>query len=702
LPPFGLPKDPAQWLALGLALAALVTARLILGEPAKTPRFLLLWGAAAAALSAAYVVVYLRGGPRIIDATSYLLEARGLAKGLLSFPLDAHAPETATLGRFLVRSDHLDGPHATVIFPPGWPAVLALGVLARAPLAVGPLLAAAIVALTYELARRVAPSGDQSENGALVARLAALLSVVCAALRYHTADTMSHGLAALCWTAALAALLAAADASSDRRASALGGAAGLATGWLLATRPVSSAPLLVVVAFLLAKDPSARARLARIALAMALGALPGVALFAAHQHAATGAWGASSQGLYYAVSDGPPGCFRYGFGRGIGCLGEHGDFVHARLADGYGALAAAGTTLRRLKAHLVDPMNVEPLALLVPLGAFLASGSARGRALGLALAAQVAAYAPFYFDGNYPGGGGRFFCDLLPIEHILVAIAVTRLAATPSAARRASSAEWAALAVALALAGFAFRAGFDHAQLRDRDGGAPFFSDGDRAEARARGGLLFLDSDHGFDLAYDPGPDAAIQVARHHGDALDRMTWEAHGKPPAWLHRFLVPEGGGRASVSVTPLAFPAVAPSPLRIEGESLWPPLAQRDGWALPEWAAGTCASADRWLEVHRATGADEARIDLVLPVGRRSGHARSAVRARVAVGQGASGEVTLGDHRVAFGGPKDAGSASITCLDLTPLELPAEGRVVLTLLVRGDALAALDALDLLRAAE
>ena len=37
--------------------------------------------ALAFALSWAYLHVYLRGGPRIIDATSYFLEARSLAAG---------------------------------------------------------------------------------------------------------------------------------------------------------------------------------------------------------------------------------------------------------------------------------------------------------------------------------------------------------------------------------------------------------------------------------------------------------------------------------------------------------------------------------------------------------------------------------------------------------------------------------------------
>ena len=396
------------------------------------------------------------------------------------------------------------------------------------------------------------------------------------------------------------------------------------------------------------------------------GALPGVLLFFAHQHAATGAWGVSSQRLYYAVSDGPPGCFRYGFGPGIGCVGEHGDFVRARLADGYGALAAVGTTLRRLKAHLVDPLNLEPLALLVPAGAWVARRSARGRALGLLVLAQIAAYTPFYFDGNYPGGGGRLFCDVLPVEHVLVAAAIAAFAA-----KRRTPEPWAAGVPALALAGFAFRAGFDHAKLRDRDGGRPLFEPAALARAGVASGLVFMDTDHGFDLAYDPSPAAPVAFARYHGDDVDRLAWEARGRPPAFRYRFLVPEGGGPAAVSVEPVAFPDTRD--LVLEGESLWPPLAQEGGFALPEWVPPPCASGGRRLEVHAARPADRVSITVGLPAPALAGLALSP---RVAVDGGARGEVVLRAdgaeiRRWSIGAPPGHG---VVCTDLPPAVVPA----------------------------
>ena len=201
LPAAGLPRDGAQWLALALALVVMAAAPALVRPWARPRLWVALLALLAAALSAGYVVVYLRGGPRIIDATSYYLEARALGEGLLSFPLPA--PEPSVLGRFLVRHEQAGAARAAVIFPPGYPAVLALGFLARAPLAVGPVIAAAIAAVTFDLGGRVA-RGLRLPAAPSVAQIAILLSVVCAALRYHTADTMSHGLAALCLAGALA------------------------------------------------------------------------------------------------------------------------------------------------------------------------------------------------------------------------------------------------------------------------------------------------------------------------------------------------------------------------------------------------------------------------------------------------------------------------------------------------------------------
>lgn len=698
MPPFGPPRDLAQWIALVLAVAAMALGPRLVRPVARRGAFVAIAALASAALSAVYIHGYLRGGPRIIDATSYWLEARAVAQGSFTWPLAS--PETATMGRFLVRSTDvdIDGAHAAVIFPPGYPLLLALGFLLRAPLAIGPLLAAGITVATWDLADRVtrgvAPSpAIQQRLG--VPEIATIFSVICAALRYHTADTMSHGLAAFCATTALALGFRAVDAVNDgdhHRAPALVAGAGLMTGWLAATRPVSSlAVLLALAVALLASSSTSLDRPARLRLLglAALGALPGLLLLIAYQHAATGALGLSSQRAYYAVADGPPGCFRYGFGAGIGCVGEHHDFVAAHLARGYGALEAIGTTARRLKQHLVDPLNAEPLALLVVLGAALAirSTGSRARVLALAVIAQIAAYSPFYFDGNYPGGGARFFADVLPLEHILAAIAVVALAS-----RTRSPARWAALAPALALVGFAVRAGFDHAQLRDREGGRPMFEPSVLAAAGVDHGLVFLDTDHGFNLAFDPAvarnaaSAKAIEIARFHGDGVDRLLWAARGRPPAYRYRYEFQLDNAPAIVTVEPLTLAPPGLDPLQIEGESLWPPHAQRDGWAFAEYASGTCASGGRWLALHNATSTATPSVRLGVPDLPGGG----TLAPRVALGPGARGELTLEADGAAIHrwnlDVLDLAAGPPRCFDLPAAAFPA-GIHSLELVLAGD---------------
>ncbi len=175
----------------------------------------------AALLSAGYLHHYLRGGPRIIDATSYFLEARALSEGYFAFPVPD--PSGSFRGRFLLTPP--EATTLTVLFPPGYPALLlALGFWWAHPWRWAPSWQRA---LTWVTARAGARTVRQSRCRSL----AATLSVLCAALRYHTADTMSHG-----WAAML--LSRSAARSAEGEALTLVGA-GLALGMLVATRPVS-------------------------------------------------------------------------------------------------------------------------------------------------------------------------------------------------------------------------------------------------------------------------------------------------------------------------------------------------------------------------------------------------------------------------------------------------------------------------------
>jgi hypothetical protein len=619
---WGRPPDDAAKLAAALAVVALLCAltgrgRSVLGlGPTPLPRTLFLWITAfsAALLSVAYVAFYLRGGPRIVDATTYFLQGRALSHGDIAWPV--LEPSSSFRGRFLLYREPSGGGDGMMagIFPPGYPLLLALGFGMGAPMVVGPALAAALVVATYRLARTVARAQDMPGTSPdlveSIARSAALLSIVSGALRYHTADTMSHAAAALGIALAL-------DAALRRRIVI----AGLLVGAIVATRPVSAVAVGIVglvVVLRLPRNETAGVVVRKFVLAM----LPGVLFLLVAQHAATGAWFTSSQRMYYATSDGPPGCF--GAGAGAGCLHEHGEFVAARLAKGFGVVAAAGATLRRLRMHLLDVANLEPLALLVLVPLARARDAARRSPVALAAVAvvglQMLAYAPFYFDGNYPGGGARLFADVLPIEHVLVAVAVARLV-SPARHLRAAFA-----VLTLALAGFAVHAAFEHVLLADRDGGRPMFEPDLLARSNVTAGLVFIDTDHGFALAHDP--EARIKngvvVARLRNDDHDRMLFDALDHPPTFLYKFEIPPAGAppsplpaqaQAVPVVVPWAPPASGES-LRFEAEADWPVLAQSGGVAMPVFA-DSCASGARGLMLLPTPLAGHASATLTVPV-------------------------------------------------------------------------------------
>ncbi|HEY1955214.1 MAG TPA: hypothetical protein VGH28_06365 [Polyangiaceae bacterium] len=590
---WGAPPDDVAWVAfalgLGAVLAVLASRDVLEGIRSQSrARFLIGASMLASFLTLGFAAHYLRGGPRIIDATAYALQAKALAHRELAWHVPW--PSASFRGRFLLCTspDRLAG-----IFPPGWPLLLSIGYVLGAPMLVGIALAAALVVATYALVLELLHDSPLREDAA---RLGALLSVACAALRYQTADPMSHAATALAVALAFLLALRIARGASRRRTFV---ALGFLLGATVCTRPISTLPILVVALLLVRKSRPSDALFAAVAT------LPGLALLLAAQHAATGSFFASTQQAYYATSDGPPGCFRYGFGAGIGCLHEHGDFVRARLSNGFGLVAAAGTTLRRLHVHLSDALDAWPVTFLA-LPACVA-GARRHRTLRFAwlvVALQILAYAPFYFDGDYPGAGARFFADVLPIEHAAIAVSLALFLPRVAFAKKA------ALLLGLTAIGFALHGAYDDLSLANRDGGRPMFEPERLQENHVDTGLLFIDTDHGFDLAYDPAvtdPTRGVVVARLRNDSHDRLLYEKLGRPRTWAYRFGAIHDDRLAEPTLLPFTPPSaeVAGRELwRFESEVDWPPISQNGAWAEPAYTSGArqgCPSAGEVLIVH-----------------------------------------------------------------------------------------------------
>ena len=578
---FGIPPDAVAKCACGLAVVIwLARGRVkracqeLTGTQARAcVRWLALFAAIA---SITYYYYYLRGGPRIIDATYYWLQAKTFAKGHLTLPL--LYPTSAQRGRFLYYNSELS--RLSVLFPPGYAAVLALGMLLRVPELVGPCIAAGLVFVTAALARRV--FGDLR-----IAFAAALLSALCATLRYHTADTLSHGWAALLFTTSVWAAL-----GTSRRDIVV---SGLCAGWLIATRPVTAIALLATIALILRNTSVKRL------LSFAAALLPGIAAWLIYQRVTTGNWLYSTQLAYYELSDGPPGCFRYGFGQGIGCHFEHGRYVARRLPNGYTPLAALVVSGVRLRWHLLDVLNFEPLALILILAAKRLREFHSTRVLIWTPLLLLAAYAPFYFDGNFPGGGARLLSEAIPIEHVLISGWLVQQGAL-------------IVVVVCSLFGYGLHGAFEHRLLQNREGGHPMFDPSFLKEAGIARGLILVDTDHGFALGHQPGQfDASrgIVVARTHNDAHDWLLWKTLGSPPTYRYKYDVRQKDAQPRLEA--ITFPEI--NTLRFETEAEWPVLALQDAWAIPGYPPNDCVSKRRALIVHPS--GRQPTITIALPV-------------------------------------------------------------------------------------
>jgi hypothetical protein len=192
----------------------------------KLPISLSLWVVAASALLSAMIFGSV---PHVTDEVTYWFHAKYFAAGYAWLP-----PPPDWNAFSVIFTINADGRWYSV-FPPGWPAVLALGFLLHAPTLVNPVLAGATVLVLFRLLRRLYGTGT--------ANVACLLLALSPAFLFMSAGVMSHPLAALC-TVVAADRLHAAWAKRSRISAAIGG---VALGLLTLTRPIEG--VLVSLAF---------------------------------------------------------------------------------------------------------------------------------------------------------------------------------------------------------------------------------------------------------------------------------------------------------------------------------------------------------------------------------------------------------------------------------------------------------------------
>ena len=348
----------------------------------------------------------LRDVPHVMDELAYVLQARTFASGHLVAP--ARLPRAAFAMWFV------DDRSATFsIFPPGWPAVLAIGEALGLRGWVGPVLHGATTLLVGEAGRRWA--GDRTRVAAAWAYALWPQALLLAA------SLMSHALVAAC---AAALLVGSAAALRRRTWGAL--VVGAAIGVALLTRPLCAVALaLTGAAFALL---AVRRRVASVRQAAALVAPIAVALalLGAYNRALTGHATRFPQSAWFdehaAPLDDPrfryaPGCNDLGFGPTHGCDYGIRDASH----DARNAISNTGD-------NLAAWMRLAPGGPLAFVAAAFALTRARGRArlvaASVAIVAVVALYALYWYAGTCYGA--RFYHAALPPLALLASVGWVR------------------------------------------------------------------------------------------------------------------------------------------------------------------------------------------------------------------------------------------------------------------------------------
>lgn len=325
--------------------------------------------------------------PHLVDTIAQLFQARIFAGGELTAPAPEHFEFFGA--SHLVRNEG----RWFSQYPPGHPALLALGLVAGAPWLINPLFAAGTLVLLYLTARRLLGEGS--------ARLTVALFMLSPFIVFMSASYMNHVTNAFFLTLALYGAVRAAG-GEDRWAIWMG----LALGAAATIRPLESAAWAGVLGlWLLARRGPAGAALAGGACALAL-----TPLF-----------------VYNALTTGSP--LRFGYvllwGEGHG-LGFHAD-PWGQAFTPLKSFANTALDFRRLNVRLFEwpiPSLVLPLAGLALTGLRVGRRDTTLLLAGLLLAAPVAYF--FYWHRDDFLGPRFLYSSALPAI-LLGAVGVVEL-----------------------------------------------------------------------------------------------------------------------------------------------------------------------------------------------------------------------------------------------------------------------------------
>lgn len=385
----------------------------------RLPRFAWQLGAivVVCTLAARVVAIWvLADMPHVMDEIAYDLQARMYAQG---FAAGLPVEPLAAFSQWFIE----DRGSRYGIFPPGWPAVLALGHLLGLAGWVNPLLHGATVWGVGRLGQRLA--------GARAGLVAALLYGLCPQAIAQGASRMSHTLSALLALLVLAPVVVALARPSEpktsflpagveaRRVPAISVPAlcvmGLSLGVLATARPVCAVCVAVAASIGLALCLAQGKISLRRSIWLALAALPPVIGLLAYNHLLVGSPFRFPQTRYFDSHAAPidlpnifrygPGCNSLGFGRSHGC-----ELIRGH--QGHTALDALQDTLLNLTVLMKLGAACGVLALSALVTVLTPSTRRWASYLLLPLPLLMLAYATYWYAGVCYGA--RFYHAALP------------------------------------------------------------------------------------------------------------------------------------------------------------------------------------------------------------------------------------------------------------------------------------------------
>ena len=339
--------------------------------------------------SAGICWVVFGGIPHVPDEVSYLFQAKYFAAGKLYLP----APPNAAA--FEVGQVYSDGQKWFGYGFPGWPAVLAVGVLLRVPWLVNPLLAGVVVLLAHQLITRL--------YSRRIAHASVLLLAASPWFLFMSSNFMTHTLSLVLSLGGLLSI------ELQRRSRSLwwSVAGGLCLGAMVLTRPLEGVVMGTVMGLWAIGVGGERLKLAALACFASVSVLLGSVILP-YNRMLTGSPLRTAQEVwtdatFYVGSD------RLGFGPGIGNWG----WYHLDPFPGHGLRDVLVNVHQNLYLSNFDLFGWGFGSLLFFGAALLIGRFTRADRLLLGIGFAVVAGQSFYWFGGGPDYGARYWYQIL-------------------------------------------------------------------------------------------------------------------------------------------------------------------------------------------------------------------------------------------------------------------------------------------------